>query len=238
MWEEFWGEFVPEAVKGEPFGVIHNGDAIDGTHHDGTTQISHNLEDQENIAYTCLKPVVEACEGRYWHIRGTEAHVGKSGRAEEALARRLGAIPNQEGQYARYDLWKKIGERADLVHCLHHIGTTSSSAHEASAVNAELAAEFVEAARFGRQAPTVVCRSHRHRCIEVSIPTQAVKEKTITSKAIGVVTPCWQAKTPYVWKIAGARLTTPQFGGIVVRYAHGRIFVDPKVWTVERSPVE
>lgn len=237
MWEEFWREFVPDAVRGEPFAVIHNGDAIDGVHHDSTTQISHNLEDQENIAYECLKPVVEACDGLYYHIRGTEAHVGKSARAEEALARRLGAIPNAEMQSARYDLWKKVGP-GYLVHCLHHIGSTGSQAYEATAVHKELVEELTEAARWGRAVPDVIVRSHRHRYIETRIATQKLREKTETTHSTAVVTPCWQGKTPFTWKIPGARLTTPQFGGIVVRYAHGELFVRPKVWTVERSPVE
>jgi len=38
--------------------------------------------------------------------------------------------------------------------------------------------------------------------------------------------------------VAGARLTTPQFGGVVVRYAHDELFLRSKVWTVERSAAE
>ena len=82
MWEEFWGERVPRAVKREPFIVVHNGDAIDGVHHGSTTQISHNILDQVGLAENLLRPIVEKCEGRYYHIRGTEAHVGKSGTHE------------------------------------------------------------------------------------------------------------------------------------------------------------
>jgi hypothetical protein len=51
------------------------------------------------------------------------------------------------------------------------------------------------------------------------------------------VTPCWQGKTPFVWKIPGGRLSTPQFGGIVIRWAD-ELFVRPKVWTVDRSKTE
>ena len=129
MWREFWDEFVPLATRGEPYAVVFNGDIVDGVHHGSTTQISHNLEDQAAIAYECMAPIVEACEGRYYHIRGTEAHVGKSARDEENLAKRLGAIPNEEGQHARWDLWKMCGPK--LVHFLHHVGTTSSAAYEA-----------------------------------------------------------------------------------------------------------
>lgn len=229
MWLEFW-DWAKEATHGEPFAVVHNGDAIDGVHHNSTTQISHNLEDQSEAAYQLLKPIVDACEGRYYHIRGTEAHVGKSGIEEERLAKRLGAIPNAEGQYARYDLWKEVGK--GLVHCIHHVGSTGSQAYEATAVHKELTEMFIEAARWGRNKPDIIVRSHRHRCIKITIPTDRVVGQA-------VVTPCWQGKTPFAWKIPGARVATPQFGGVLIRWSEeGFLFSREKVWTVEPSPTE
>jgi hypothetical protein len=228
-WDEFWGQWVPEVTHGEPFIVVHNGDVIDGVHHNSVTQVSHNLSVQSDIAYEMLKPVVEACEGRYYHIRGTEAHVGKSAQEEERLAKRLGAIPNNEGQYARYDLWLKLG--ASLIHSLHHIGTTGSQSYEATAVGKELVEHYIEAARWGDRPPDLIVRSHRHRCIKISLPNS-------NTMAQAVVTPCWQGKTPFAWKIPGARLATPQFGGVVACYKNGILFTQEKVWTVDRSKVE
>ena len=49
LWREFWDEWVPEVTRGEPYDLVHNGDAIDGSHHNSTTQISHNIEDQIRI---------------------------------------------------------------------------------------------------------------------------------------------------------------------------------------------
>lgn len=232
FWQEFWGEWVPAATRGEPFAVVHNGDAIDGVHHQSVTQVTNNLTTQGRIAEDILKPVVAMCEGRYYHIRGTEAHVGKSGQEEEELARRLGAIPNQEGQYARYDLWKEVGDGGELVHSLHHVGTTSSNAYEATAVHKELVETYTECARWGGRPPTVIVRSHRHRHIETSIPTA-------NGKARAVVTPAWQGKTPFTWKIAGARLALPQFGGVLVRWSEDKIlFTKEKVWSIARSEPE
>ena len=208
-WEEFWGEWVPKATRGEPFIVVHNGDAIDGNHHDSCSQISHNMVDQSRIAYEVLKPVVDACEGRYFHIRGTEAHVGKSGQAEEALAQQLGAIPNEDGQFARYELWLRIGE--GLAHIMHHIGTTGSAAYETTALMKEFAESCAESARWERKAPNVVIRSHRHRNAEIKVPTKDIY-------GICCTTAGWQLKTPFAWKIPGGRVTTPQVGGTLIRY--------------------
>lgn len=228
-WEEFWGEWVPEKTKGEPFAVAINGDALDGVHHNSTTQISHNLTDQGKLAQEVLKPIVEAAEGRYYHIRGTEAHVGQSGAEEEALAKALGAIPDAAGNSARYELWIRVGNA--LCHLMHHIGTTSSSAHEASAVNAELTAEYVEAARWGQEPPAFVIRSHRHRSMVVDIDCSK-------GYAAGIVTPGWQAKTPFAYKIAGARLSPPQFGGYLIRQGDEEHYYVRKVWSIARPREE
>ena len=235
LWLRFWLEWVPEVTKGEPFDVVHNGDAVDGRHHQSTTQISHNLEDQARIAEACLKPIVQQCHdagGTYYHIRGTEAHVGQSGENEERLARVLGAKPNAEGQHARFDLWKRVGTgAAPLVHLLHHIGTTASAAHEASAVNAELTAEYVEAARWHREPPDFIVRSHRHRSIAVDL-------NSANGYAAAIVTPAWQLKTPYVWKIPGGRLSEPQLGGVLIRQGDEEAYYRRKVWSMDRSPEE
>jgi hypothetical protein len=230
MWEEFWNEWVPLVTRKEPYFIVHVGDALDGVHHNSTTQISQNLKDQADIAYAVLKPIVELCEGRYYHIRGTAAHVGPSSIEEERLAEQLGAIPNEDGQHARYDLWKRVGKDC-LVHLLHHIGTTSSSAHESSAVNAELTAEFVEAARWRLEPPDFIVRGHRHRSI-------AVDMDSAKGYAAAIVTPGWQGKTPFAWKVAGARLATPQFGGILIREGDEEYFYRRKVWTIGRSKEE
>lgn len=232
-WREFWDEWVPQVTKREAFDLVHNGDAIEGVHHRATTMISHNLEDQQRIAELTLQRAVDRCHksgGRYFHIRGTEAHVGQSGEYEERLARSLGAVPNAEGQYARFDLWKRVGDRC-LVHLLHHIGTTGSAAHEASAVNAELTAEYVEAARWHREPPDFVVRSHRHRSIAVDL-------NSAKGYAAGIVTPAWQGKTPFAFKVPGARISEPQIGGIAIRDGDEEHYYRRWVKSFDRSPVE
>lgn len=235
-WREFWDDWVPAVTRGEPWDLVHNGDAVEGCHHGSVTQISHNLRDQGEIAYQLLKPIVEACRasgGRYYHIRGTEAHVAKSGQEEERLAERLGAVPNEDGQYARWELWKRVG--TGLVHLLHHIGTTSSSAHETSALNAEMSAGYTEAGRWGYEPPDIWVRSHRHRSSCSSIPAHKNGE---LRDASCVVTPCWQLKTPYTYKIAGARQQQPQIGGILVRQGDEELHLRKMIWDLERPRVE
>jgi hypothetical protein len=229
-WIEFWDEWVPSVTHDEPYAVVVNGDVIEGVHHRATSQISQNLEDQCQIACDVLAPIVERCDGRFFMIRGTPAHTGEQGVSEERLAKQLGAVPNEEGQHARYELWKTIGT-GHLAHFNHHIGTTSSSQHETSAVNAELVHAFVEAGRWRHEPPSVVVRSHRHRCSEVRIPSQH-------GYSISFVTPAWQLKTPFAFKVAGSRQTTPQIGGSLIRQGDEELHARHWVRDIGRSRAE
>ena len=227
-WREFW-DWVVEVTRGEPYAVCFNGDALDGVHHRSVSQWTHNMEDQRRCAESILRPVV-ARAARYYHIRGTEAHVGSSAQDEEALARSLGAIPNDDGMHARYDLWIKIN--GCLGHILHHIGTTGSQSYEATAVHKELIEEYAEAARWDEPAPDFIVRSHRHRCMVTAIPTGR-------GLAYSAVTPAWQGKTSFAHRIPGARLSQPQWGGLVVRRGNGeQLQVMSWVKSPSRSRVE
>jgi hypothetical protein len=229
-WREFFEEFVPSIVKREKWALCVNGDAIEGVHHNSVTQISHNLADQAAIARMCLEPYVAKAKGGYYHIRGTEAHVGSSCQEEERLARDLGAIPNDEGQRARYDLWVNVGDSIP-THILHHIGVTGSQAYEATAVQKELVEEYAEAGRWNLIEPRMIVRSHRHRMITTAIPVR-------DGLAHAIVTPGWQGKTPHCYKSAGARITTPVFGGIIIRAGAEVGYYRERHWNIERSRME
>jgi hypothetical protein len=229
-WQYFWKEWVPTVTKGEQYIVVHNGDAVDGKHHDSVTQITQNITDQVGIAYEVLKPIVDpllnpACAG-YYHIRGTEAHVGKSGQAEEGLAKSLGAIPDEIGNHARWEMWMRLSD--ELIHYSHHIGTTQSANYELTAVYKEFIEALVEAARWGRKPPTVLVRSHRHRAGETRVPTKS-------GYGISLVTPGWQLKTPFAHRLAMGRSSMPQIGGILIRHGdEDPIFTRSQVWEIER----
>ncbi len=225
---EFWEEWVPEVTMGEPYAIVNLGDVVDGVHHQSVTQITHNLERQRDHAVMLLKPFIEKATA-YYHVRGTEAHVGKSGQEEETVAKMLGAEPDKQGRHARFEVWVRVGgdTRGGLVHCMHHIGTTGSSHYESSAVMREVTEAFVEAGRWLDEAPRVIARGHRHRHLQIRIPGGK-------GDVIGLTTPGWQLKTPFSSRIAGGRLSQAQIGGCVVRYHKGELYVRNKVWRGER----
>ncbi|MCG3178623.1 MAG: hypothetical protein BIFFINMI_00951 [Phycisphaerae bacterium] len=225
-WCEFWDRWVPEACHGEPFAVLVLGDILDGVHHGSTSQVSHNLEDQAEIAYRALSPIAERADGRFYMIRGTEAHVGPSGVEEERLAKRLGAVPDEDGRHARWEAWIELGR--GLVHATHHIGTTGSQAYESTAVMRELAEAYTEAGRWRQRPPDVLVRGHRHRHIEVRVPTRL-------GYGIAFTCPAWQLKTPYCYRVPGARQSMPQIGGSVIRQGDSDLYTRHWVRSPERT---
>ena len=225
-WEEFWGQWVPDVCRGEPFAVCVNGDAMDGRHHGAVHQWTQNLAMQQEEAEAILRPIVTLCEGRYYHIRGTEAHVGPSGEQEESLARALGAIPNEDGQFARFEMWVRIGR--GLAHLSHHIGTSGSMSYESSALMRELSESYVESGRWNNEAPDWVARSHRHRNCEVRVHTHKGFATVFT-------TPAWQLKTPFAYRIAGARQSLPQVGGSLMRCGDEDLYTRHKVFNLQRA---
>jgi hypothetical protein len=231
MWQHFWNEWVPQATKGQDYIIVHNGDAVDGVHHNSVTQITHNIKDQVNMARDVLLPVLSnpKCKG-YYHIRGTEAHVGKSGQSEEGLASSLGAIPDENGNHARWEMYMRMNEKY-LIHFTHHIGTTSSSSYESTQVYKELVEAYVEAGRWQHEPPDVIVRSHRHREFKIDV-------KTGKGNGISHVTAAWQLKTPFVFKL-GMKQSTPQIGGSLITSSDDEgVYIRSKVWDIERPKTE
>jgi hypothetical protein len=231
MWLHFWDVWIPQVTKGEPYYIVHNGDAIDGVHHNSVTQITHNITDQIRIAREVLLPRISnpKCVG-YYHIRGTEAHVGKSAQSEEGLAGSLGAIPDDKGNHARWEMWLDL--HGHLIHFTHHIGTTQSANYESTAVWKEMVEAYTESGRWLQEPPDMVVRSHRHRQFEI---------KTATKKGYGmsIVTPSWQLKTPFVYKLGMGRSSQPQMGGYLIRVGdEDGLYTRFKVWDIERPKTE
>lgn len=225
LWE-WWNEFWVWASRetGAEFDVAVNGDLIDGMHHENVTHWTANIEVQREACAAVLRPIRSVAR-RFYIIRGTETHVGKSGQHEETIAKTLDAQKSADGTYSHWELYYRLGKH--LVHLAHHIGTTSSPFAESGALNREMVHGYVEAGRHGDEPPAVYVRSHRHTCGVFGHPSQHGMSWSVT-------TPAWQLKTPYAYR-SGFRQQRPQIGGIIVMAGDNSPYV--KVWTrtVERA---
>jgi len=229
-WLEFIHQWVPKVTRGEDYCLVLNGDALDGVHHKSNHQITHNLSDQKKIVKMCLSEILKdpKCK-KYYHIRGTEAHVGPSGQDEEDVAKDLGAIPDSNGNFSRFELWLRVGKC--LCQITHHIGTTGSMAYESSAPMRELENLFAASAQWGERRPDIIVRSHRHRHVEVRIPTDRHYGYCFTTSG-------WQLKSPFVYKIPGGRHSPPMIGGSLIRQGDEEFYTRHCTWTLKRDKPE
>jgi len=221
LWDDFWG-WAYELTREEGFTLVHCGDVIDGDHHHSTQVSSANLKVQENLAIEMMGTIVRlpGCK-HYFQIRGTGAHVGDAAETEERIAESLRADKTNSDTFSRWELWLKSDD--DLIHFSHHIGNTSSSAYESSAMRREMVSAYEDSGVWTRRPPTIIVRAHTHRFIRVEDPHM-----------IGVKLPGWQAKTAYGYKID--RLRGPMFGGIVIRTKPGeRASIAERIYTLKQT---
>jgi hypothetical protein len=171
-----------------------------------------------------LKPHVSRA-AYYFQIRGTEAHVGSSAQEEEAIAQTLGAVKDKDtNNYSHWEVWlKNFGPQKHLLHFAHHLGHTSSSSYESSALMREVVAAFAESGQWRFRAPGLVVRGHTHRYLKIEGP----------GDWIGIKMPSWQAKTAFTYKID--RLRGPMFGGILVKATDEGMDVKHWIQTIKQT---
>ena len=215
-WRDFWKKYVPATVKGaKKVVLVINGDIIDNVHHNAVNILSSAIDVQEEAAKSVLREMLDMCPVKIddiYFVAGTEAHSGQSAECERRIATAVGAVPDDTGEIVPYQRWLDVD--GTIFHFAHSISTTSSAAYESSAPMRELVASMVEATQWGRPMPDVLVRSHRHRFIEVPIPTA-------TGRIRVVVTPGWQLRTPFVERID--RMRMPHIGGVVFTVEKGKI---------------
>lgn len=222
-WQDFflWAERQSEGADSTT--LVVNGDSVDGAHHNTVALATNNIDMQENGAVSILKPVVGKFD-HFYMVRGTEAHVQSSAQSEERIARALNAIPSEDGQHSWWQLWLDVD--SVIFNIAHHIGTTSSAAYESSAVMRELVAALVEAGQWGQHMPDVLVRSHRHRYIELGIPSAR-------GKIQAAVTPAWQLRTPFVERVDRMRL--PNIGGLLFKVEDGQCQIKAKIYPLRNG---
>lgn len=228
--DDFTTRHVQKALgRNGKYVVVFVGDVVDGVHHNALTLWSNNLYDQRRAAVQLLKPIVNHpnCVA-YFHIRGTECHVGGSSNDEEQVAKDLGAIPDERGNHARYELWLDV--QGWLMHFMHHIGATGNLSTETNALTKELVEGFGHSAMWGNRPADVIVRAHRHRYSETRMPTHR-------GYAISMTLPCFQGKTPFVQRIAGGRQSISQYGGVVIEVDQDAVITHPYIVAPNRVSI-
>ncbi len=199
LWITFW-EWAYKHVGKDKFILVHCGDIIEGAHHRSTQSATGNLTVQSRLAIDMMMPHVTRA-AQYYQVRGTEAHVGQSAQEEEAIAAALGAVKS-DGNFSHWMIWMRF--HGKLLNFAHHLGSTTSSAYESSALMRETVASFTESGQFKISAPDYIIRGHTHRYLKIEGPGGWTSIKL----------PGWQLKTSFVHRID--RMRSPMIGGVII----------------------
>lgn len=198
-----WAEMLKWASTLKPFGLILNGDLIEGYHHRTTQVWSVEVSDHIRAAVQMLQPLCEYAQTVYV-VEGTECHTGKS---ELGIGAMLGADIPPPGGWGSSASRMLLDIHGDRVVVTHHMPTSKRPWTRASALGLELIDHVVNAADAGEKSPRVVCMGHRHTPGFYS-----------DGDRLAVVTPAWQGLTRYGHKVVpAARLVV---GAMLLDWSH------------------
>lgn len=224
IWDR-WREFTAQALaglKGKRWGLVLNGDLIEGVHHKTKEVIHYDTGVHVQCAIKCIKPLADRADAVFV-TKGTPAHVGHT--SELAIGGAIGAEPDPNADdsddppRAAGDWQIRVGPH--LVSVWHHCSATSREWLESGEYSRAIAHEQMQARRAGHEVPTVIVRAHRHVPGTFQSPSGTM-----------VVTPAWQLLTSFGRKVVpGARCFV---GGAVLDLSGHLPHVTP--WWVAEPP--
>jgi hypothetical protein len=211
--------------KADSLVLLHCGDVIEGDAKKRSTQIvTRNMATAKELAVETLLPLINICD-RYYQIRGTSAHTGKSSQLEEDIARELQAETTDDGRYSGWSLLREFG--GVLIEATHHTSGTSRP-WTAGGPAVRLAAETVmEYGGRGERIPDLVLRGHIH---------QVHDSHDLVAGTRAITLPAWTLATEHVHRI-GQGVKLPHIGGLIVMCdaTAGRMDVQKLLYTPQRG---
>ena len=248
-WELAWKE-AKATIGKRKLTLIVNGDVVDGEHH-RTSQIASPLTSlHARWAVESLR-VPLALKPKAVHImRGTPAHVGRSGEAEEGVARTLKnqlnkIVPDPDtGTMSSYR--RRIDVEGVRLDVAHH-GRMGQRAHTRGSYSrlysfdiwaeqaldlitegntAESAEELYEIWK-KKQVAQIAIRSHNHKFQDSGYDHRGI------TRVISM--PAWQLATEYVHRIAAEALA--DIGIVLLVCDKGDVEVKPILYSPGRSTV-
>lgn len=214
QWQDFWAR--AEQLKAQHNAecvTILTGELADDNYHNTSQLISKNIEDQARASLAALEPVQRIAD-RIYVTRGSEAHSGMNSSTDEKLAKAIGAIPDGEGNYARWVFRGVVdGVRIDAA---HHPGTGHARPWTKGAdanrlaqmvMNPYVAAEM--------KVPHLAIRGHNHKSSDSAHnhPTRAI------------ILPSWQLPTSFAYRIGAGAFPLP-IGGLLMIVENGRVLLE------------
>lgn len=186
--------------RGKRHIVIHNGDALDGVHHNTIQLVTPVLDEQVKIHkdlmhYFLKKSRFDGRKGdRLYYTKGTESHTTEK---EKGIAEDLNAQQDENGEYIFDFLELEVNGR--LLWVLHHGKSRGRGPNEGNALRNWLRDLYFDCRKAEIRPPDVVLTGHTHT---PTYNVYVISHGKGYHMIHGLVCPSFQSKTRFAYKVA------------------------------------
>lgn len=194
-WEEAKKEMAKER-EGKRVIIVHNGDAIEGVHHNNVDVCTHDLNEQAQIHIELMSEFQKAIHwqrgDQIYYVLGTATHTLD---IENDIAEEMNAQQLPDGSKAAGHLSLNINGRDAWF--VHHGPGSGKGANEGNAIRNALRDLYVDSMKMGVRAPDIVYSGHTHNATYgVYSPNEAMCFRVMH----WVILPSLQAKTRHAYR--------------------------------------
>lgn len=220
--------------EGKRLVVVHNGDAIEGMHHN-TIQVSLTNRETQSKLHVELMDIFLKSVGfdplkgdRLFYTRGTNAHTEEY---ENKIAADLGAEKTPMNTFVRDHFELRVNGRR--IWFLHHGKKRGSGPNEGNALRNWLRDIYYDCQKVEVIPPDVIITGHTHAH---TYEVKSFRVKDGFREMRGIILPSWQEKTRFAWQVVPVEKN--DIGGCALEItAAGDIRV-PNFIVKETEPVE
>lgn len=225
MWRECWLPFWDDVKRlpGRKIAIMV-GDMVElDIKRRSNALVATNKAEILRLATDTLEPAIDAVDQVIW-IRGTTAHVGKSGWSEEDLAKDCTiTIPEHKGRYSWEHFQGDIGGmRVDAQHYSSMGSTPLTKANAGNKLAYTVEEQYAEMSRRAERyipPPHLTLAAHNHR----------YSDSGGNFKTRAYLLPAWTLPTEYIL-MKGGREELSDIGGIIFTIKDGVITTTKKVY--------
>lgn len=204
------GREIRKARKGKNLVVVHDGDAIEGVHHNNVDVATRNVSEQCDLHVEIMaefKRMVDWQRGdKLYYVAGTETHTGET---ENGLADAVGAQQYPDGWYVCDHL--ELVLHGQPIWFVHHGPGAGKGANEGNGVRNWLRDAYWDAKKENKTPPAMIITGHVH---QPTYNTYVVNDNGQYKTVHGVICPSWQAKTRYAHQ--KAPLAVNKIGSVII----------------------
>ena len=181
---------ISKVRKDKKLIVVHNGDAIDGVHHNSLEIVTRLKNEQIEIHVDLMDYFIQKVGGvdELYYTIGTEVHTNDS---ENLIGNDLGAVKN--GDNSAFDELK-LTINGRNIWFTHHGPSTGKGANRGNTLRNWLKNTFYDQIAEGEKLPDFVVSSHTH---DPDWNDYIGRVDGRYHKVHGLITPSWQQKTRY-----------------------------------------